>query len=130
MKNDVLKKGGGKTETLSDHPIAKVTGQVVLCDVKTEKVSVHVVAEFDGAKLTISGQDCGTYPEEFWGDDDYEYWYYFDEQNTSRLLQKICEHTSNPLIALKDNFNGLDGCQKLREYCDSLGIEYHFDSWI
>ena len=104
--------------------------EVVLCDENTEKLSIHVTAMLAEEKLTISGVDCGQTPEEFWGDDDYEYWYYFDENNTALLFQKIGAQKPNPLIAVKERFSGIDGCRRLREYCETASIEYRFDSWV
>ena len=104
--------------------------EVILCDENTSRVSVYVTASLDGAKLTISGVDCGQFPAEFWGDDDYEYWYGFDEQNTVLLFRKIGANESDPLITLKERFSGADGCKRLREFCDSAGIVYRFESWV
>ena len=104
--------------------------EIVLCSEKTEWVSVCVTASLDGAKLTISGVDCGRATEEFWSDSDYEYWYSFDEQNTALLFQKLGADGGDRLGALKERFSGMDGCRKLREYCSSAGIEYRFFSWV
>ena len=101
-----------------------------LCDDNTASFYVYVNACLDGSKLTISGVDCGQSPEQFWGDEDYEYWYYFDEQNTALLFNRIGAAESNPLIAMKERFSGTDGCKRLREFCDSVGIVYRFDSWV
>ena len=104
--------------------------KVVLCDSDTEWLYVHVTAELDCAKLTVSGVDCGKAAEEFWGDSDYEYWYHFDEENTALLFLKIGADQTDPLKNLKENFNGLSGCRKLRDFCDSEGIAYSFSNWI
>ena len=103
---------------------------IELCNEKNAQVSVRVTAALENGKLTISGIDCGNAPEEIWGDDDYEYWYDFDEQNTKRLLESINAAADNPLKVIKDQFGGMDGCSRLREFCDSNGIIYRFSSWI
>lgn len=104
--------------------------EIVLCNEKSERLSVYVTASLNEAKLTVCGVDCGQFPETFWGCDDYEYWYTFDEENTALLFQIICPHDGNRLTALKERFNGRDACRRLREFCDSVGIIYRFDSWI
>ena len=101
-----------------------------LCKAETERVSVHVTAQLDDDKLTISGVDCGKSSEEFWGDDDYEYWYYFDEHNTALLFSKIEAPDIDPLIALQKKFSGLEGCRKLRKFCEAEGIAFQFDNWV
>ena len=103
--------------------------EIVLCDENTDRLSVHVTASLNEAKLTVSGVDCGKAPEAFWGSDDYEYWYFFDEQNTASLFQMLGVHEGRRLNALKERFSGLDACRRLREFCDSAGIVYRFDSW-
>ena len=46
-----------------------------LCDYRSEKVDVHVRASIMDGKLSFECQDLGPAVEEFWGDEDYEYWY-------------------------------------------------------
>ena len=103
---------------------------IELCNEKNAQVSVRVTAFLENGKLTISGIDSGNYPSKIWGDDDYEYWYDFDEQNTKRLFESIKAEADNPLPAIKDHFSGMDGCSRLREFCDSNGIIYRSSSWI
>ncbi len=52
-----------------------------LCDQKTDRVSVHVVAKHVARKLSISGQDMGPAVEEYFNNSDYEYYYSFNEAN-------------------------------------------------
>lgn len=118
---------GGFMMCDNSHDNAK---EVELCNERNERVSVHVTARQEGKCLIISGVDCGQTVEDIWGDDDYEYWYSFDEENTALLFGKLSAPDVSPLIALKERFCGMDGCRQLREFCDSEGISYHFDSWV
>ena len=43
---------------------------LVLCDYRTDRLEVHVQADYCNGKLTISGQDLGTVVEDAWGDSD------------------------------------------------------------
>jgi len=103
----------------------------ILCDQKTERVSVHVVAKLVAGKLSISGQDVGPAVEEYFGDSDYEYFYSFSEANTRKLLESLKPGAdlSELLDLLADKFSGLDGCSLLREHCEEEQIEYQFDSF-
>ena len=102
---------------------------LVLCDCKTDRLAVHVQADYRNGKLTISGQDLGTVVEGAWGDSDYEYWYYFDEAETSKLISAI-KGDSDLQTALLREFSGEGGCRALREICKKNGIRYRFDSWV
>ena len=102
---------------------------LVLCDFRTDRVEVHVHADYCGGKLTISGQDLGPSVEAFWGDSDYEYWYSFDTENTEKLLSVI-HGERDPEAALLREFSGEGGCRALRKICEKNGIQYRFDSWV
>jgi len=101
----------------------------VLCDEKTDRVSIHVWAEITDGCLKISGQDLGQAPLEFFGEDEYEYFYTFDEKNTGRLiglLPKGCCIRERMI----DNFGGADGLKRLREFCEKNEIKYEFSNWF
>ena len=102
---------------------------LVLCDYRTDRVEVHVQADYCNGKLTISGQDLGPSVEAFWGDSDYEYWYSFDKENTEKLLSAI-HGKHDPETALLREFSGEGGCRALRKICEKNGIRYRFDSWV
>ena len=102
---------------------------LVLFESYSERIDVHVRAALEGGALTIEGQDLGPYVEQFWGDDEYEYWYRFDRENTARLFAAV-DGLDDPEAALLREFSGEHGCQKLCEFCKKNGIEYKFDSWV
>ncbi len=79
--------------------------------------------------LTITGQDLGSSLEAFCADSENEYWYYFNEAETSKLISAI-KGESDLRAALLREFNGEGGCRALREICEKNGIQYRFDSWV
>lgn len=102
---------------------------LVLCDYRSERVDVHVRASLTNGSLTISGHDLGSSVEDSWGDDDYEYWYKFDRENTEKLMAAI-HGEEDPESALLREFSGEDGCSKLRDLCNSKDIKYLFSSYV
>lgn len=102
---------------------------VELCDEGNEQISIHVRANIEDGFLTVSGQDLGSFCEEFWGDSDYEYFYHFSVEETEKLLAAIGGN-KNPAEALTERFSGVNGCQKLRELCEKENIRYEFSSYV
>ena len=102
---------------------------LTLCDEKTERVWVQVWAELKDGRLTLSGQDLGVAVEEYLGTDELEYWYYFDENNTSRLISLLTDGKLDLKESLLHWFGGLDGCKKLRAFCQENKVEYKYMSW-
>jgi hypothetical protein len=95
---------------------------VVLCDEKTTRLWVNVSAKVSGDCLKISGQDLGKTVEDIIGEDEYEYFYDFDRENTERLFTLLGheEQIANEVFIKK--FSGIDGCKYLREFCDANDI--------
>lgn len=102
---------------------------IELCNEGNEQISIHVRADIENGSLTISGQDLGSFCEEFWGDSDYEYFYNFSAEETEKLLTAIGGN-ENPAEALTERFSGAEGCQKLREFCEKENIHYEFISYV
>ncbi|NLW88782.1 MAG: hypothetical protein GXY43_03560 [Clostridiaceae bacterium] len=100
--------------------------RLVLCDEKTPYVQVFVSAEMSEGCLKISGQDLGEAPRETFGEDEYEYFYDFDLENTERLFALLTPEKQSIAGVLVREFSGMDGCSKLREFCDENHIEYSF----
>ncbi len=63
---------------------------LVLCDYRSERVDVHVRADYVDGKLEFSGHDLGPVVEEFFGDDDYEYWYSLEKEEADKLCSRHC----------------------------------------
>jgi len=102
----------------------------VLCNDKTDRVWVNVWAGIKDGCLTVSGQDLGDAPQDFFGSDEYEYWYTFDKINTDRLIMLLTQEGHDFKEQLLEKFNGVEGCKKLKEFCKANDIEYKFMSWI
>ena len=102
--------------------------KVTLCNETTPRVHVSVEAEVSNGCLRISGQDLGIGVVQFWGDDEYEYFYSFSEVDTRRLFSLLHTGSLTPLEVLVTHFSGLDGCRCLRSFCDENNIKYYFFS--
>ena len=102
--------------------------KIILCDEETPHVKVKVRARILEGCLSISGLDFGEVAEVFFGDDEYEYFYEFDKENTTRLFALLTPEDQNINEMLVRKFGGLDGCRFLREFCDENSIKYDFFS--
>lgn len=81
-------------------------------------------------RLYVSGQDLGEPCKRFWGSDEYEYWYTFDEENTEKLLFLLSKEGTDPVEQLQKRFNGTTACRSLRTFCEAGGIAFQFSNWI
>ena len=106
--------------------------KVELYDYKSPEIEIHVHASIIDGRLKIEGQDLGKNVEDFWGDNDYEYFYTLSENDTSMLHEALNETTNKniPLLEkMKLNFSGIEGCRKFREFCEEHSIKYEFFSY-
>jgi len=101
---------------------------VTLCSEKSDRVSINVIAELIDNELLISGQDLGEACTVMIGNDEYEYFYSFDEENTRKLLNALKPEAEilELLDLLNTNFNGNLGCNNLRNFCVEKDIKYSF----
>ena len=113
-----------------DHAKAFDGVNITLCKHRSERLWVNVWARIEEGKLTVEGQDLGAVPEEWFGTDEYEYFYNYDLANTEKLLQILSEGGKNPIVEMCLRFSGLKGCEKLRAFCENNGIDYTFYSWV
>jgi|GEM_PF-1507552 len=102
---------------------------MVLCDISSKKVDVHIRVSGDDEGLHFSGYEIGPVVDDSWGDDDYEYWYNLDAENAEKLLELI-EGTDDPKAALVREFSGTDGLRKRTDLCNQNNIEYSFHSYV
>ena len=100
-----------------------------LCEYRSEKLWVTVWAYITDGKLTVEGQDLGDAPRTWFGDDEYEYFYYFDRANTKKLMEILARDQKDPVDAFKQRFSGLTACRDLRSFCEENGIDYRFDCY-
>ena len=103
--------------------------EITLCKERTEALWVTVRAYIKDGKLSIEGQDLGEAPKAFFGSDEYEYYYFFDQDNTNKLFQELSATGNHPVLEFQERFSGLTACRDLREFCEERGIKYRFDSW-
>ena len=103
--------------------------RLTLCEERTKKVWITVRVQFEDEKLTVIGQDLGDAPREWFGSDEYEYFYFFDRDNTDKMLRTLADGQKDPMEELKHRFSGRSGCSNLRSFCEQHGIQYLFDSW-
>ena len=87
---------------------------------------MYVTATLSEGCLKISGQDLGEAPKSTFGEDEYEYFYDFDLENTKRLFALLTPEREDIAEVLVREYSGMDGCRKLREFCDVNRIEYSF----
>ena len=102
---------------------------IPLCRHRSEALWVTVDARIVGGELTILGQDLGDTVCRFFGGEEYEYQYTFDGPNTQRLLS-LLSADGDPIGAFACRFSGLEGCAKLKAFCQDRGISYEFNSWV
>ena len=103
--------------------------EICLCKERTEQLWVTVYAEIKEGKMTVSGQDLGEPCERFWGSDEYEYWYSFDEENTEKILMRLSENDADPIEEFQKRFFGMTAYRKLRSFCETEGIVFRFNNW-
>ena len=102
---------------------------IELCRYKTACLEIHVNASIRDGKLLISGHDLGPTVEEFWGDNDYEYFYSLtldDTRKLHHLLKTDSKQDIELLDLIKLYFSDLDGCENFKEYCDQHTLQYSF----
>lgn len=100
--------------------------RTLLCREKNSRIKVVVWAEIIDDCLIITGYNTGNACIEQWGKYDHEYKYIFDQNNTRLLFNFLSKGNddSNLMVLVIENFNGMHGCEKLREFCEPNNIKY------
>ncbi|OQA14292.1 MAG: hypothetical protein BWY62_01081 [Firmicutes bacterium ADurb.Bin356] len=101
----------------------------VLHSEETDRLRMTVWAEVSKGCLEITGQDFGAEPLEFWGKDEYEYFYTFNKQNTAKLAALLNATSDSFKDTLLERFSGIDGTMLLRRLCEANSIKYKFFSY-
>jgi hypothetical protein len=110
-------------------------GPVTLYEFRDAKISIHIWAEIEEGRLVISGQDLDIEGDEvssFWGDSEYEYYYYLSPEDTQKLYKYLQEETKlegEPIQLIQHYFAGTDTCARFRDYCEVHGLKAMFFSW-
>ena len=73
-------------------------------------------------RLQLEGQDFCETAEEIFGDEEYEYYFTFDAENTEKL--KNASDATDILFWLKDYFGGEMRNEEFEDFCEENGIEY------
>lgn len=111
-------------ETPENEGAVPIFDRLILCNEKTPRLNVFVTAEISEGCLKISGQDLGEAPKEVFGEDEHEYFYNFDRENTELLFALLAPGEKDIAKVLVREFSGMDGCRKLRAFCDENRIKY------
>jgi len=92
--------------------------EINLREDKTKDNSSYLDAKIDDQEnLVMEGYDIGKSPEEFWGDDDYEYWVVVQKEFKDTVL----------LWLLKEHFRT---STDFMNWLKSKNIPYEFSSWV
>lgn len=73
-------------------------------------------------ELQLKGQDFCKFAKEFYGDEEYEYFYYFDIENTNKL--KSILKAEDLLKSLVEFYRGKTTNKKFLKLCEDNGIKY------
>lgn len=119
-----------ESKLISDEELANFKS-IVLCDEinPQSNISVSVWASLTNGCLLISGQDLGEALEYYFGKDEHEYFYLFDQSNTKLLFDLLKEEKTNIEKALVNNFGGREGYKALESFCKTNNIKYDFSTY-
>jgi len=121
--------------------------EITLCDYETDSLHLTIRARIRNGRFSILKREYSGIPEKFEYKRKYkngeviieerslgkpppwieiEYWYYLDKDNTELLFMFLIEDygENDPKKILHEKFSGLDGCEKLTEYCNAKNIAY------
>ncbi len=80
---------------------------------------IHATVEPNG-DLVLSGQDLGDGPQQFWGDDEYEFWVTVSAEHKDAVLLALLEARFGGDPAAVDTF---------RAFLTEYGIPGKFETW-
>jgi hypothetical protein len=112
--------------------------------VERGETSRFIDAVIDAAgRLTVSGQDIGKAPLEFWGDSDYEFWVVVEPEHTGKVREALLAARDRDaprlrlrgdallLALIEERYRGdpqaVDG---FKEFLRERDIPFDFGSWI
>ena len=102
--------------------------KVVLCRESGPDFSTLITAEVRKGCLILQGKDEGPSMLAFLGVDCYEYSYSFDEENSFRLFEALGADKEDALKTIQVRYGGMNACNRLTRYAQSLGIQSSFDA--
>jgi len=98
--------------------------KVILYDIEKDNGDSFALRAFilpDG-RLSFEGQDFCKTALKWYGDEEYEYFYIFDIENTNKL--KVVLKSDDLLESLVNFFNGEMVDEKFRKLCENNDIKY------
>lgn len=78
-------------------------------------------------QLILSGYDIGDLPMQFFHDEDYEYWYTFDVENTNKLAEAL--GPGDILANVYRFFGKKRDLPRFEKFCEEHGIKYKWSSY-
>lgn len=103
--------------------------EIKLCDTVSERGHILVRAILEDDRLKIAGSDTGEMVEEWFGCYEYEYFYFFNSENTQKIFSILSADVGQELLTIEKYFSGEKGCKRLKEFCSDYDITYTFDTW-
>lgn len=102
--------------------------EVSLYDIKWNNGDCLIFrAYLNEGKLKMEGHDFTSLSESMFGDEEYEYFYFFNQENTKKL--SLLLHNDDLLQGLLDFFNNEIKNQEFIKLCKDNNIAYDFSSW-
>jgi hypothetical protein len=95
--------------------------EVLLCREDCVDETITIAAQIDeNGRLLILGNAC-------YEEDEREYWYVIDSENTKKLSSLLCHKKNTPFLeVLWQKYSGCDSCDRMMAFCREHGISYHY----
>lgn len=104
--------------------------EVTLYDIKRNNGDWLILkAYLSEGKLKLEGHDFTMLSESMFGDEEYEYFYFFNQENTQKL-SLVFNKKEDLLQCLLDFFNNEIKNQEFIKLCRDNNIAYEFSSWM
>lgn len=101
---------------------------IELCHEEHKRITVSVWADISNGCLCVSEQDLGAAVEDFCGENEMEYFYNFDKENTALLFAILAVDGRDIRETFVKKFSGMEGCSLLKEFCEKNNILYTIHS--
>jgi len=85
--------------------------------------------DWGGIQIEIKDGCLEIFEHIFSGPMEKEIWYKFDKENTEMLVQLLTENESKIEKTLKEKYSGLEGFNRLIDFCKDSGIKYNYNSY-
>ena len=103
---------------------------------------IDAILDSEG-RLTLSGQDVGRAPLEFWGDSDYEFWVVVAPEEVGRVREALLEERAPDaprlrlrgddllMALLEERYRGdAQAVDAFKDFLRERDIPFEFGSWI